>query len=334
MPGEIRAVAETSLRIFAFALGPNYLLIITNYIFRAAGDVKKPLLTMFCVSLVNIAGDFALVFGIPPFPEMGYRGIALATASSLAAGMLISLALLATKRWRGVFTQPWRVDFPTIGRIVAWLASVFLQIAWQAGDVLYNFWRGSGRARSRALPPDQRASDRASSSAALPSTCRSVSRADLGGATEEAETLGETRGGTGPARFAATAIFVWAEAFASILARTPEVLDETANYLRINMVSEPFLALGTILSGAITGAGDTKSTMWIIVASMWGVRLPLAYGLAITLDWGPTGVWVAMVVSMMFYSLLMALRFRGGRWKHVRVDALVPVSPAGRNVLK
>ena len=86
MPGEIRVVAEDFLRIFAFALGPNYLLIIVNAVFRAAGDVKKPLLTMFFVSLVNIAGDFALVFGIPPFPEMGYLGIAFSTASSFAAG--------------------------------------------------------------------------------------------------------------------------------------------------------------------------------------------------------------------------------------------------------
>jgi len=86
------------------------------------------------------------------------------------------------------------------------------------------------------------------------------------------------------------------------------------------MVAEPFLALGTILSGAITGAGDTRAAMWIIVVCMWGVRLPLAYVLAIVMGYGPTGVWVAMVVSMMCYGLLMALRFRGGRWKHVRVE--------------
>ena len=56
MPAEIRVVAEEFLRIFAFALGPNYLLIIFNAVFRAAGDVKKPLLTMFFVGLVNIVG--------------------------------------------------------------------------------------------------------------------------------------------------------------------------------------------------------------------------------------------------------------------------------------
>lgn len=329
MPDEIRSVAEDFLRIFAFALGPNYLLIISNSVFRAAGDVKKPLLTMFFVSLVNIAGDFALVFGIHPFPEMGYRGIAYSTASSFAAGMLISLALLATKRWRGVFTGPWHADFPVIGRIIdiGW-PSVFLQAAWQAGSiVLYNILSRLGEGTVTALAALTNGL-RIEAIIFLPAFALNMAASVLAGQNlgagnpERAEILGWKTAGAGMVLLSALAlpIFIWAEAFASILARTPDVLDETANYLRINMVSEPFLALGTILSGAITGAGDTRSTMWIIVACMWGVRLPLAYVLAITLGYGPTGVWVAMVVSMMCYSLLMALRFRGGRWKHVRVD--------------
>jgi len=329
MPPQIRTVAEDFLRIFAFALGPNYLLIISNAVFRAAGDVKKPLLTMFFVSLVNIAGDFALVFGIWPFPEMGYIGIAFSTASSFAVGMGISVALLASKRWRGVFHEPWRVSFPTIRRIVdiGW-PSVFLQIAWQAGSiVLYNILSRLGEGTVTALAALTNGL-RIEAIIFLPAFALNMAASVLAGQNlgagdpARAEKLGWKTAGAGMILLGGLAvpIFIWAEAFASILARTPEVLAETANYLRINMVSEPFLAVGTILSGAITGAGDTRATMWIIVACMWGIRLPLAYILAITLGYGPTGVWVAMVVSMMCYSILMSLRFKGGRWKHIRVD--------------
>jgi putative MATE family efflux protein len=329
MPAEIRVVAEDFLRIFAFALGPNYLLIIVNAVFRAAGDVKKPLLTMFFVALVNIVGDFVLVFGIPPFPEMGYRGIAFSTASSFTAGMLISVALLATKRWRGVFTEPWQVSLPTIARIVdiGW-PSVFLQVAWQAGSiVLYNILSRLGEGTITALAALTNGL-RIEAIIFLPAFALNMAASVLAGQNlgagdpARAEKLGWKTAGAGMVLLGGLAVpvFIWAETFASILARTPEVLAETANYLRINMVSEPFLALGTILSGAITGAGDTRATMWIIVACMWGVRLPLAYLLAITLGYGPTGVWVSMVVSMMCYAFLMSLRFRGGRWKHVRVE--------------
>ncbi len=329
MPGEIRAAAEEFLRIFAFALGPNYLLIIANTVFRAAGDVKKPLLTMFFVSLVNIIGDFVLVFGIPPFPEMGYRGIAYSTAASIAIGMLITVILLATKRWRGVITEPWQVSFPTIARIVdiGW-PSVFLQIAWQAGTIaLYNILSRLGEGNVTALAALTNGL-RIEAIIFLPAFALNMAASVLSGQNlgagdpQRAEALGWKTAGAGMILLSSLAlpIFIWADSFASILARTPDVLAETANYLRIMMVSEPFLALGTILSGAITGAGDTRATMWIIVACMWGIRLPLAYLLAITLGYGPTGVWVAMVASMVCYSFFMSLRFRSGRWKHICVD--------------
>jgi Na+-driven multidrug efflux pump len=53
-PMSIRGIAETFLRIFAFSLGPNYLLIISNAVFRASGEVKKPLLTMLLVCAINV----------------------------------------------------------------------------------------------------------------------------------------------------------------------------------------------------------------------------------------------------------------------------------------
>ena len=329
MPGPIQAVAEDFLRIFAFALGPNYFLIIVNAVFRAAGDVRKPLLTMFFVSLVNITGDFALAFGIPPFPAMGYRGIACSTASSFAVGMLISLALLASRRWRRVFAGPWRVNIPTIARIVdiGW-PSAFLQVAWQAGTiVLYSILSRLGEGTVTALAALTNGL-RIEAIIYLPAFALNMAASVLagqnlgGGNPRRAEALGWKTAGAGMVLLSVLAlpVFIWAERFASILARTPEVLAETANYLRIMMVSEPFLAVGTILSGAVSGAGDTRATMWIIVACMWGIRLPLAYLLAVALGYGPTGVWVAMVVSMIGYSILMSLRFHGGRWTHARVD--------------
>jgi len=140
-PMSIREIAETFLRIFAFSLGPNYLLIISNAVFRASGDVRKPLLTMFLVSAINVIGDFGLVFGIFPFPKMGYPGIALATAISVSIGMGINLVFFFfSPRWKPIYTTAWIMSPSTIKRIanVSW-PSALLQIAWNAGTIaLYN----------------------------------------------------------------------------------------------------------------------------------------------------------------------------------------------------
>jgi Na+-driven multidrug efflux pump len=104
------------------------------------------------------------------------------------------------------------------------------------------------------------------------------------------------------------------------LAKETAVLEETTRYLRINMISEPFMALSLILGGGLQGAGDTRGTMWVIIVGMWLIRLPLAYFLGIILGYGATGVWVAMVTSMTCQGVLMAQRFGRGRWKEMKLD--------------
>jgi Na+-driven multidrug efflux pump len=118
----------------------------------------------------------------------------------------------------------------------------------------------------------------------------------------------------------AAVIFVWAEAFAALLSKDTLVLRETTRYLRITMFSEPFMALSLTLAGALQGAGDTKGTMQVIIFGMWLIRLPLAFLLALVFDFGAQGVWVAMLISMIFQGVLMSWRFYRGRWKNISLD--------------
>ena len=118
----------------------------------------------------------------------------------------------------------------------------------------------------------------------------------------------------------ATVIYVWAERCAALLTSNPDVLGETTSYLKINMLSEPFMALSMILGGGLQGAGDTRGSMMVIVVGMWLIRLPLAAAFALILGYGATGVWVAMVISMVCQGILMAIRFQSGRWKEMRIN--------------
>jgi len=328
-PIKIREIAETFLRVFAFALGPNYILIISNAIFRAAGEVKKPLLTMFVVSLMNIIGDFVLVFGITPFPKMGYPGIALSTAISASIGMGINLFLFSLSRWRTLYSSPWSISASTFKKIASlgWPAAL-LQIAWNAGSiVLYNIL---GRLKDESIMALASITNglRIEAIIFLPAFALNMAASVLvgqnlgAGNANRAAKVGWEIASIGVVLLSliAIVIFIWAEYFASFLAKEAAVLEETTRYLRINMVSEPFMALALILGGGLQGAGDTKGTMWVIIISMWFIRLPLAFFLALVLDYGAIGVWVAMVTSMVFQGLLMARHFHRGRWKELEVE--------------
>lgn len=328
-PPRIRGIAETYLVIFSIALASNYLLIISSAIFRASGEVMKPLMTMSVFCIMNIALDFALVFGFGPFPALGYRGIGYATATAATLCMALSLLFFLTGRWRGLLKKGFKIDWPIILSIVklGWPAGL-LQVAWNAGSiVLYSILSRLGGQSITALASITNGL-RIEAVVFMPAFAMNMAASVL---------VGQNLGAGNPSRaarlgwkiafIAMTAlsllsciIFVKAEFFASLLTHDPAVLKETARYLRVNMLSEPFMALALVLGGALQGAGDTRGNMWVIIFCMWFIRLPVAFVLALPLGYGALGVWIAMLVSMVFQGLLMALRFYSGGWKELKLD--------------
>jgi putative MATE family efflux protein len=304
-------------------------LIISNALFRATGEVIRPLLTMLIVSTVNVIGNFVLVFGIFPFPELGYAGIAAASAISVTVGMVINLLFFSSGMWRSIYRRTPGITVRAVKRIVklSWPAA-FLQIAWNAGSiVLYNILGRLDYASITALASITNGL-RIEAVIYLPAFALNMAASVLigqnlgAGNPDRAEQLGWKISLSGVVLITVTAIiiFIWAERFASVVTTDPSVLEETARYLRINMLSEPFMALSVILAGGLQGAGDTKGTMWVIIVAMWCIRLPLAYFLAITMGYGASGVWIAMVTSMNIQGMLMTWRFHKGGWKRLKLE--------------
>ena len=284
---------------------------------------------MALVSTFNIIGDFALVFGLFSLPPLGYIGIAISTALSVTVGMIVNLFFFHSKRWKSIYSGPWIVSFSMIRKVfkLSWPAAL-LQVAWNAGSiVLYNILSKLGGSSIPALASLTNGL-RIEAIIFLPAFALNMAASVL---------VGQNLGAGNPVRasqsgwriailgatlltFLASIIYIWAEECASLLTNDPAVLKETARYLRINMFSEPFMALSLILGGGLQGAGDTRGSMMVIIIGMWTVRLPLAVLLAITLDLGTVGVWYAMVISMLVQGILMAVRFYRGNWKRITFD--------------
>lgn len=330
-PLQIRTIAETFFVIFSFALGSNYLLIISSGIFRASAEVMKPLIVMSMFCIINIVLDFALVFGWGPLPALGYKGIGYSTAIAATVSMVVSLLFFFTGRWRKLLRGSWGIENRTIIQIIklGWPAGL-LQVAWNAGSIiLYHILSRLGSESITALASITNG-QRIEAIIFMPAFAMNMTASVLvgqnlgAGKPQRAARLGWKIAFTAMITLSllSCVIFIGADFFASLLARDPAVLKETARYLRVSMLSEPFMALSLVLGGALQGAGDTKGNMWVIIFCMWVIRLPLAFVLAIPLGFGALGVWMAMVVSMMFQGFLMTVRFYRGRWKTLKIDGL------------
>ena len=67
------------------------------------------------------------------------------------------------------------------------------------------------------------------------------------------------------------------------------------------------------------GAGETKGPLWISIICLWGMRVPLAWFLALHTGLGTTGAWISMAFTQGVQGVLAMMWFKMGRWKTQRV---------------
>jgi MATE family multidrug resistance protein len=105
-----------------------------------------------------------------------------------------------------------------------------------------------------------------------------------------------------------------AKIIAAFLSDNGIVVKESIKYIYISLIAEPLMAWGVILAGGLNGAGDTKSVMAIVTLSIWIVRIPLSYILAIYFGWGAMAVWWSMNISILVQTIFISRRYFSKKW--------------------
>ena len=100
---------------------------------------------------------------------------------------------------------------------------------------------------------------------------------------------------------------------------TPDVVKYGSLCLRILASGYIFYGYGMVVINAFNGAGDTKTPTYINFVCFWLLQLPIAYVMALTLDFGPVGVFWAITFAEIIIALIAIVWFKKGAWKLVNV---------------
>jgi putative MATE family efflux protein len=323
IPEALKGYVLPLSRIYLVGIFFHYLLINGNGVLRSCGMVRKSLKTMALVCTCNLCLIFLFVF----HTGLGYRGIALATAASVAAGSLFNLRYL-----RSLVTALPGFSRPAVRRIAAigWPMGL-LQVLWQLGSAAL-FLILSMLPENVEILAAFTAGIRIESAIFLPAFAFNMANAVIvgnllgEGKEEEAYRSGLVTAGVGVAVVTGLTLFVILNArwIAGSLSESPVVVRESVRYIYISMISEPFMAWGIILGGGLGGAGDTRNVMIRVAGSVWLVRIPLCYLSVAVFGWPASAVWWAMNVSQFVQSMLLTRRYMGRRWLKA---APVPATP-------
>ena len=74
-----------------------------------------------------------------------------------------------------------------------------------------------------------------------------------------------------------------------------------------------------VAANALRGLRDTRSPLWISMASYWLIGLGLGTWLCFVLHYGATGMWWGLVLGAVAANVMMSLRLRQ-RMKHAETN--------------
>ena len=101
-------------------------------------------------------------------------------------------------------------------------------------------------------------------------------------------------------------MYIFSYPLIGLLSPVEDIRQLGAAVLRIEAFAEPFFAAEIVGSGVFRGFKDTLGPSVIDFATMWVVRLPLAYFLARTM--GLQGVWIAMCLQLIIAGIIFLVR--------------------------
>lgn len=325
---DVMMQGDLYLTVFALYLVPFSLICISNAAFRAIGNARIPLVVICTEVAINIAGDYLTVVYNWPVAGLGVRGIAASAVAGAAVASSLALIFVNRSQLRGSLKRMLPISTAILKRILnigvpaalqrlSWGLSVFglffILSKLVHPTAALAAWTVGMRVESLLFMPQMAFSLAVSSIVGQNLGAKRIDRAFRAGWTVSAIAVGLV--GT-----LAVGLFVFARQLALLMsAHDPATIDYTTSYLQINAIAEPFLAVNSVLSGALQGAGDTKVTMWISIVSHWIIRLPLAWFVAIQMGVGANGAWIAMTTSCIVSTIAVAVRFQTGGWVNRRV---------------
>lgn len=297
-------------------------LFLNNAVFRGAGDASIAMRALVLANGINIVLDPILIYGWGPIPGMGVAGAAVATNIGRGIGIAYQLYYLCSRGnrlqilWRhlvlqlGIVLQLLRISVGGIAQFLIATASwVFLmRLVAQHGNEAVAGYTIAIRVVIFVLLP----------SWGLSNAVATLVGQNLGaGKPERAEqTVWQIARYNLVYMVSVALVLIFFPAWVmSYFSDQADVVLNGMQSLRILSYGFVFLAVGSVVTQAYNGAGDTMTPTWINGFSFWIVQIPLAWSLTSAAGWGPEGVYWSVFIADMTMSLIGTWLFMRGGWK-------------------
>ena len=303
---------------FAFLQALSFTL---SAVMRSLQRPKFPMIGILVVNIVNVVGNFLLIYGHCGLPELGTMGAAISTVVSRFVAVVIlavSLFYVVMKdlTWRDVVRVKWSrmKEVLTIG-----IPSAGEQLSYALSQVVATYW--INMVSNEAVIARAYVANIVMVSYLMAFAVSQSCSIKVGYLVGERRLLAAHRLTLFCTRFT---IFVGivigailalnGRSIVGLFSDNAEVLMLSAIVMWIDVLLEIGRALNMIVIQALRAAGDYIFPVAFGALSVWGISVGVSYVLGISFGLGLAGIWFAFALDEQVRGWVMLHRFNKRRW--------------------
>jgi MATE family multidrug resistance protein len=280
-----------------------------------AVDVVKPVtFAQVSANLVNLAGDWALMYGHWGARPMGLAGSGWSTSLSRVYMMLVMVAAVVwheRRTGRLLAKMSWRPDLGRIRHLIRLGLPAAGQIGFE-GAVFGVVTVLAARLDEVSLAAHGIAVQVIATTFMVPLGISSAAAVRVGQAVGRKDARAVAAAGwsalllsslfMGAAGIALWSIPGW---IVRLFISDAAVITAGAVLLRIAAFFELFDGLQIVATGALRGIGDTRSPMIAHFIGYWIIGMPIAYTLCFPMKWGAPGIWTGLTAALIIVGAIL-----------------------------
>jgi multidrug resistance protein, MATE family len=308
-------VVQPYMRVLNWSVAPLLLYFAFRRYLQSLHLARPVMTTLITANILNLSANWILVFGNLGAPKLGAVGAGWATLISRIY-MMLALGLVIRRHDRNIPKISWRPAWTRIRNLIA----LGLPAAGQLGVEIAVFATVTvliGRLNAIELAGNQIALTIVSTTFMMPLGISSAAAVRVGSALGRADPRGAARSGWTALGLgailmscAAAALLLFPHSIARLFTPDPRIIAAGAQLLQIAAFFQLFDGFQVVATGALRGAGDTRTPMLCHFTGYWIIGLPLGVWLCFTKGLAARGLWMGLSIGLILIGLVLVAFWR------------------------
>jgi MATE family multidrug resistance protein len=328
----VRVQAHGYMAILGLSALPLLLYATCRRYLQGIHAVRPVMIALVTANLVNVLGNWVLIWGHLGLPALGIYGSAWATVGArVYMAAFLGVAIVREHRTRGG-AHPrilFAFDPARVGRLLALGLPAASQVTLEVG-VFAAVSALAGTLDPVSLGAHQIALNIAALAFMVPLGLSSAAAVRVGhaigaGDRHRAVLAGWTALAVGAIITGIVGVSFIAAPLPMLHAftRDSQLLSIGIRLLSIAAVFQLFDGTQAVATGVLRGVGDTRTPMVMNVIGHWVLGLPVGWALCFRYGWGVAGLWMGLSIGLIFVAVVLTVAWH---WKSQNL--VLPVTPA------